>query len=227
MNRVLAVGAVCLSVVLLSTSDAKAGMFDAIKSIAPEGATGISKQDIQLFFDFSKKADDLQQSSVDKLASMLLNKEESEKIERELKAAQAVQDPKEKEAAIAKVHRDKANTVEQAAKSKMGELKMASLDNNQKKLAGAAISNLFLSTLANKSALETAQGVLQKLKSSPAAAVSYATELPRIKDAVVALPGKIEKLFSIANHLVKLAKSNNIAVTIPKSASEKAQEVDI
>ena len=123
-----------------------------------------------------------------------------------------------------KLHADEEASLEQAANGSDAEAKLAKLDDHQKKLAGAAISNLFLSVLVNKSALETAKGIVQKVKASPTAAAGYATELPRINDAVVSLPGKVEKTFTLANQLGKLAKTGKIEYTMPKSASDKPVE---
>jgi hypothetical protein len=204
------------------------GMFDAVKSaVSGGGGGGLKKTDVDTYFKLSKKADGLQQGSIDKLAGMLLNKETVAQIERKNKAAQSIQDPKEREAALNKVMIEKEAAVEQAANSKEANQKLAQLDVHHKKLAGEAICNLFLSALTNKSACDVATGIVQKAKASPTSAVAYATELPKIKDAVVSLPGKIEKTYTLGNQLVTLAKANNVEITIPKSASDKPQEVDI
>jgi hypothetical protein len=199
---------------------------DSIKAVATGGGSGgLSQSDVDAYLNLSKKADDLQQSSIDKLSSILLNKETLAEIERRKKAAQSIMDPKEKEAALANIMVDEEASLRKAADAKDTQQKIAKLDENQKKLAGAATSNLFLSALTNKASLDVATGIVQKAQSNPASAVAYATQLPRIKDAVVSLPGKIDKTYTLTNKLISLNKTNNIEVVMPKSASDKPKDV--
>ena len=220
--------AMVLILIIAVSTTGYAGMFDSIKSAIPgTGGSGLSRGDIDAYFQLSKKADDLHQASIDSLSQMLVNKDAADQIDRKMKAAQATQDPKEKEAAMKQVLTEKEALLEQQLNSKDSEEKLAKLDANQKKLAGAAISNLFLSVLINKSAVDVAKGIVQKAQANPSAAVGYTTELPRIKDAVVVLPGKIEKTYTLGNQLLKLAKTGNIEVTMPQSATDKPVEVTL
>jgi len=195
---------------------------DSIKPAALGGG-GVTKADVDNYFSLSNKADDLQQGSVDSLSKMLLNKDTAAEIERKKKAAEAIQNPQEKQAAMKQIVEDEQAALITMNDDKASQQKLANLDEHQKKLVGAATSNLFLSALLNKSAVDVATGIVQKAQANPASAVGYATELPKIKDAVVALPGKIEKTYTLANQLMKLAKANNIEVAMPKTASDKPQ----
>ncbi len=201
---------------------------DSIKSIVPgAGNGGLTKSDIDAYLNLSKKADDLQQSSIDNLATIMVNKETLAEIERRKKATQSILDPKEKEAAMTRIMVDEEAALKKASDAKDAQEKMGKLDENQKRLAGVATSNLFLSALTNKASLDLATGIVKKAQSNPASAVAYATELPKIKDAVVGLPGKIDKTYTLVNKLISLNKANNIEVVLPKSASDKPQEIPI
>ena len=197
---------------------------DALKPSTSTGG-GVTKTDIDSYFNLSKKADDLQNGSINSLAKMLLNKESSAEIDRKMAAAKAIQDPKEREATMNKISADTQATIVKAANDKVAQQNLKNLSDDQKKQASGAISNLFLSALGNKSAVDVATGIVKKAQASPTSALSYANEMPKIKDGVAALPGKIEKTYTLANQLLKLAKNNKIEVTIPQSASDKPQEV--
>jgi hypothetical protein len=218
----------CMMLTFVFGGLANAGMFDSIKSVVPGGGSGgVTQTDIDAYFKLSNKADDLHQGSIDNLGTMLLNKDAKAEIDRKKNALTSIQDPKEKEAAMNQIKEDQQAEIEKQLNSKDSESKLAKLDDHQKKLAGAAISNLFLSALVNKSAVDVATGIVQKAQANPVSAAGYATQLPKIKDAVVSLPGKIEKTYTLGNHLVKLAKTSNIDITIPKTASDLPQEVPI
>lgn len=223
----IAVVAMCLTM-SVSGSLVYGGMFDSIKSAATGGGSGgVAKTDIDSYFTLSQKADDLQQGSIDALSKILLNKEDVAKIERSMEAAKAITDPKEREAAINKVKEDSQAACEKAANEKESQKKLAALSDDQKKQAGGAISNLFLAVLNNKTAVDVAKNIAQKAQSNPVSVASFSSEMPKIKDGATNLPGKIEKTYTLATQLVKIAKDNKIEVPMPKSASDKAQEVDL
>lgn len=204
------------------------GMFDSIKSAATGGGSGgVAKADVDSYLKLSQTADDLQQGSIDALSKILLNKEEVAKIERSMDAAKAITDPKEREAAINKVKADAQAACEKAANEKESQKKLATLSDDQKKQAGGAISNLFLAVLNNKSAIDVAKSIAQKAQSNPVSVASFSSEMPKIKDGAANLPGKIEKTYTLATQLVKIAKDNKIEVPMPKSASDKPIEVSI
>lgn len=203
--------------------------FDALKAAVPGGggAGSVSKTDIDSFLNLSKKADELQNGAVQALAKMLLNKDDSAAIDRKVAAAKAIQNPQERESALTKVLADTQAEVEKAANDKAAEQKLKNLSSDQKKQAKGAVYNLFLSALGNKSAVDVATGIVKKAQSNPASVLTFAKEMPKIKDGAASLPGKVEKTYTLANKLVKLAQTSKIEVTIPKSASDAAQEIDL
>lgn len=233
MKRLL-IGTMISVTVLIMSGFVYAGIMDSVKgstksvtSAVPGVGGGLSGGDIETVFRLSKSADDLEQRSIECLNKMLLNKESIEKIDREKKAAQGIKNPKEKEAALIKVRRDQAALLEQETNNKQVGAKIAQLDEKQKKNAGAAIYNFFLSGLMNASAVAAGKGVVNNATSNPAAAATYATQIPRIKDLVASLPVKVEKNYTLSNKLMKLFKTSNVAITMPKSASDKPKPIAI
>lgn len=201
---------------------------DSVKSASSGGGSGsLTKADIDSYFALSKKADDLKDGSINALDKILRNQDDVAKTERDLSAANEIKDPKEKEAAVNKVKADQQASIEKAANDKNAQQKLASLSKDQKKQASASISNLFLAALTSKSAVEVAKGVVQKAQASPVSAAGFATEIPKIKDGLSAIPTKIEKMYTLANQLMKVAKGSSVEVTIPKSAADKPQEISL
>lgn len=124
---------------------------DSVKTAALGGGSGgVTKADVTNYFNLSKKADDLQQSSIESLGKMLLNKETKAGIERKKKAAEAIQDPKERQAAMNQVIVDEQAELAKIQDDKASEQKVANLDENQKKLVGSATSNLFLFSVSKQ-----------------------------------------------------------------------------
>lgn len=222
----LTMAAVLATMIVTCSGISFAGMFDALTGSPATGESkGLSKALFDNYFGLSKKADDLQQGSLDKLSKMLLNKDDSEKFDRRNKEINAIKDPKEQESAKAKFLEDSQAAIAKVDESKATETKLKSLSADQKKLVGASISNLLLSALVNKSAVDVATGIVQKSQANPASAISFANDLSKIKEAVATLPGKIEMTTSLGNKLVKLASTNKIEVAIPKTATQEPQDV--
>lgn len=191
------------------------------------GGAGISKADIDSFLTLSTKADSLQNAAIQALGKILLNRDAVDAIDRKVAAAKAVQNPQESESALKQVMADAGAEIEKAANDKDAAGKLKNLSNDQKKQAGSALHNLFLSALTNKAAVNVATGIVKTAQANPMAAASYATQLPKVKDGLASLPGKVDKTYTLGNKLVQLAKANNIEVSMPTSEKAPAQEIDV
>lgn len=222
---------VCLNSVLVT--QVSAGFLDSVKSAVPAvgggspAASGLGKQDFDGMFQLFSEADGLLQNSVNSLVKMVCNKDEAEKLDRNMKAAEEIKDPKEREAAINKVKEEQQAALLKASENQETANKLTQLNGEQKKLAGNSIYNFILAGLKDKSVVEMANGIVSKVQANPTAALSYRDEVARTKDLVSSLPPQASKIAQIGNNLVKLAKTSKVEVVVPKSSSDAAKSVEI
>lgn len=140
------------------------------------------------------------------------------------KAAAAIPDPKEREAAMRRVDADaqaQLAMVDYDAKAKELE---GSVSADQRRQLGAAIYNLFLGILKDKEAVQRGQALTQSLASNPMGMAMQGGKLLRVKDAAGSIGGQMSNLLKIAGGLPKLmsvAKLN----ALPTSSSDQPKDV--
>jgi len=223
----LVVAALCIVV------PAQAGFMDAVKSVAPVGGAAaaaggsLSSQDFESINKLFTEADGLLQNSVNSLVQMVCNKDVAEELSRKMQAAQETKDPKEREAAIKQVREDQAAALLAASENKETAGKLSQLSGEQKKLAADSLYNFVLAGLKDKTVVELANGVVSKVQANPSAAMSYSKEISQTKDIAATLPSQVSKIVQVGDNLVTLAKTSNIEIVVPKTATDPAKEVAI
>jgi hypothetical protein len=204
------------------------GPFDMIKTKGGDKAGGsVSRGDIDNIYRLVTEADGLLLKSLKFASRMLLNKEENDEFESKQKAAESKSDPKEREAEQRQVIADQTRRLQEELEKQETAQKTESLSSEQKVLFGKAIYNVILAGLKDKDAVDQSQKLLQKIQGNPMAATSFLSDIPKIKDIVTTLPAQVVKTVSLGSNLTKLAQKSKIEVTIPKSASEAPEEVDL
>ena len=163
-------------------------------------SSSASAGDVDAFLKTADEADGLIRKSASTLFSAVATKQQIDAQEDVLKAANAVADPKEKEAAIKKASDDQLAQlakVDYAAKSE--EMKK-SMDAKKSKQIGASIYNFTLGMLKDKEVMDKGQGVIASISSNPMAA----GKLVKAKDVVSSVTGQMGSISTIAVGIQKL-----------------------
>lgn len=187
----------------------------------------LSGQDFEAINTLFSEADGLLQNSVSNLVEMVCNKDVAAELNRKMQSAQEIKDPKEREAAISQVKEDQTAALLAASENQETVGKLSQLNDDQKKLAGASLHNFLLAGLKDKTVVDMANVVVSKVEGNPKSAISYTKEIARTKDIVTTLPSQVSKIAQIGDNMIKLAKTGQIEVVVPKTSTDPAKEVAI
>jgi hypothetical protein len=158
---------------------------------------------------------------------MVCNKDVAAELKRQMQAAQEIKDPKEREAAISKVKENQKAELLAASENQETVGKLSQLSGEQKKLASASLYNFALAGLKDKTVIELANGVISKVQANPSAAMSYSKDISRTKDIATTLPSQVTKIVQISDNMIKLARTGQIEIVVPKTSTDPAKEVDL
>jgi hypothetical protein len=181
---------------------------------------GNVEQQIDDFLKTADQAHGLTTKSEEILAGALLTKDETDKLKADMEAAQAVADPKEKEAAVSKVEADR-----QAALAKVDYPKKAKemeKANDKKKQAqvGASIYNFILGLLKDKELVDKGSSLASSALSNP----TLITKLGKVKDVIGSISGQMDNMTKIAGGLQKLASVAKVG-NLPTKTTDTPKEI--
>lgn len=179
-------------------------------------APASSAADVDGFLKTADEADGLVRKSAATLFLAVATKQQMDEQEDVLKAANAVADPKEKEAALKKASDDQlAQLAKVDYAAKAGEMKK-SMDAEKSKKIGASIYNFTLGMLKDKEVMDKGQGIISSISGNPMAA----TKLVKAKDAVSSVTGQIGSITTIAAGIQKLMTVAKLDA-LPSKASDQ------
>ncbi|MBL0276418.1 MAG: hypothetical protein IPQ24_10050 [Anaeromyxobacter sp.] len=207
----------CVLAAVLFASPALAGFgMPSMPSVGGGGATGA---DVDKFMTSSADANLLVQNAAGQLAKAVVAKDKLDKITELFKAAQAIQDPKEKEAAL---NNARATLTAEAAAvdyEKLAKGEASQWDEAKKKSVKDSLMNLGLGLLKDTEVLASGKKLVSGVPSP-----DVASRLPLVKDTLAALGGQVDglgKLLGGAKSLMTVVKLDKL----PGSSSEPAAPV--
>lgn len=181
---------------------------------------GKASGDVDGFIKTAEEADGLIRTSSDTLFKAVATKEQIVAHEDTMKAANAIADAKEQEAAIKKAKADQQAVLAKVDyKAKAEEMK-AGMDEKQKAQVSVAIYNFMLGMLKDKEVLERGQGIIASISSNPMAI----TKLIKAKDVIASLSSQMGNITNVASGIQKLVTVVKLD-DMPKSASDKSKAV--
>lgn len=193
---------------------------------ATPAANAAAVPSIDQFLVTTEQARELTRRASVLLLKAVANHEDWVKIDEEQKAADAVTDPKEREAALSKVQAD-ANaqlaSVDFDAKAKEME---GHISEEQRKELAAAVFNLALGILKDKDVVLQGTAITESTVKNPILLATQGPKLIKVKDAVGAIGGQMGNLGKIAVGLPKLMSAAKIQA-LPTSSADKPQAVDL
>jgi len=176
--------------------------------------------DIDGFLSSASTAEHLVGQSALHIDLALTSGEQAQKLRDEQAAAAAIQDPKEKAAAVSKLDADAAATANALDYDAASKSLAAEKDANKSKEVGAAIYNLALGLLKDKDALDQGQAVVRAVTSNPMNAMRMGSKLGQAKNAVSSLTTQVGYTPKILGGLQKLSSVAKID-HLPTSSAEK------
>lgn len=216
--------AIIALMVLACASPASAGFFDIVKGVA--GSFGVAR-DVDALFVYVDTADVTFKKSIDYLFSVLATEDEKVRIEMELKAANEIQDPKEKESKIQAIAVEKEALVKKAVNRADCKNRCRALDKRQKALYANAAYNVLLAGVYDYYAVQQGKTISKKCTSSPASCAGIALKLKRVADIVMTLPKQITNIVDFGSTLSQIGSAANIEIQKPTSEKEKPREVEV
>lgn len=180
-----------------------------------KSATSSNASDVDAFLKTAEEADALIRKSSDILFQAVATKQQLDAHADVVKAANAMTDPKEREAALKKASDDQQALlakVDYAAKSE--EMKK-SMDAKKSAQVSASIYNFMLGMLKNKETLDRGQGIIASISNNPMAI----SKLGKAKDVVSSVSSQMGNLSSIASGIQKLSSVVKLDA-LPTKASD-------
>jgi hypothetical protein len=227
MNRHLTCAAAAALILLAGASSASAqfGGLKGLKAMAlPNGGGGGG--DIDAFLVSTQRGEDLTRVSSLALLEAVSSHEEAQKLRDTMQAAQALPDPKEREAALRQVTSDaaaKLAAVDFETKSKDLE-RTASAE--QRKQVGVSVYNLALAILIDHQAVEQAHGITQSAASNPIGMATQGAKLLKVKDAAASIGGQMTNLAKISTGLPKLMSVAKLTALPTSTADQPKSAAD-
>lgn len=220
---------VCLAVActaLAAQSTPALAQFGGLKmpGLGGGGGGGGGGGDIDGFLIGTQQADELVRNSAFAVLEAVSSHETVVELREKAKAAAAIPDPKEKEAAMRRVSDDAAAqlaAVNYDAKAKELE---GTASAEQRRQLGTAVYNLFLGILKDKDVVQRAQAITQSAASNPVGMAMQGGKLLRVKDAGAAIGGQMGNLGKVAAGLPKLMSVAKLDA-LPTSSSDKPKAV--
>jgi len=185
-----------------------------------KSAASSNAGDVDAFLKTAEEADGLVRKSSDTLFQAVATKQQLDAHADVVKAANAVTDPKEKEAALKKASDDQQAQlakVDYAAKS--DEMKK-SMDAKKSAQVSASIYNFTLGMLKNKETMEKGQGIIASISGNPMAI----SKLGKAKDVVSSVSSQMGNISTIASGIQKLSAVVKLDA-LPTKASDAPRPV--
>jgi len=183
-------------------------------------SSNVSAGDIDAFIKTAQDADAMIASSTDYIFRALADQEAIAKLDAERAAANAIADPKEKQAALDKIKDDEATAAQKALVSDDVQQKLSRMSKKQLTEFGNAAFTFMLGVLKDKQLADGSRALVAGVAANP----MLAPRLGALKDAVSSVSSQAVNTAKIGDGLVKLAGAGKI-ITLPKSASEAPKEV--
>ena len=210
-----------LSLALAATISSQAlAQFPGVPGIPAMNGAASAPADIDGFLSSASTAEHLVGQSALHIDLALASGDQAQKLRDEQAAAAAIQDPKEKAAAVSKLEADAAATANALDYDAASKTLAAEKDANKSKEVGAAIYNLALGLLKDKDALDQGQAVVRAATSNPMNAMRMGAKLGQAKNAVSSLTAQVGYTPKIIGGLQKLSSVAKID-HLPTSSSEK------
>ncbi len=216
-NKIVLVSSLVLA--LSASYNASAfGLGGLMGGSSDSAKSGDISKDVETFLKTADDAHALTSKSVEVLGEALLTKEEIQKNSESLAAANKIQDPKEREAAIAKHEADvSADLAKVNYEAKSKELAKS---NDKKKTSqiGASMYNFVLGLLKDQELAGQGSGLISSVSSNP----MMAGKALKVKDVMASISGQLGNMGKIASGLQKL---NSVIKTTPLPTSSAAAPV--
>jgi hypothetical protein len=171
------------------------------------------------FIKQAQDADKLMKASRDYLFKGLASKDEVERIDRLQKAAEATTDPKEKDAKIAELGKEKDAVLKQVNFSQKAEQLKASKNSEQNKQIGNASFNFLLALLRDKELAGQSSSVISSATSNPA----MMAKVPALKDVAASLTSQVGTASDLASKLPTLFSAVELKAAPTKASDAPMQ----
>jgi hypothetical protein len=210
--------AVVASLALATPALAQFGL-PSTPSVPSASGGGATVADVDRFMGSAASADKLVSTASTHLLKAVGSKEQVDKYNAQVKAANAIADPKEKEAKLQKAEDDKNATLASIDYAKAKESMAKKADAKQKEAVNASVWNLALGGL--KDADLVVEG---KKMASGTPDPTIATRILGVKDTVTRLTSQGETLTKIVGS-AKVLMSGAGPEALPTKASDAAKEI--
>lgn len=164
-------------------------------------------------------AEKLMNNSVTLLTRTLVSKESSARLAAQLKAANEVTDPAERQAKKTAVQRSEIAELNEAFSNASIDSEIKKMDSKQRDELGSAAFNFMLALLQDKALLEQSKGLMSTMASNPASLVKVGS----IKEAVSSLSNQMTAASAIAGKMPAIFTA--VGVKAPVSKDEKPKAV--
>lgn len=144
---------------------------------------------------------------------------DAEKAKRD--AANNIADPKERDAALAKIDADEATLVQKAFDSDAAQAKIAAMNKHQLNQFGNAAFTFMIGVLKDKQLASDSTALVSGVAANP----MLLPRLASLKDVVSSVSSQAGNSAKIADGLIKLATSGKIS-KLPTSASDTPKQMD-
>lgn len=182
---------------------------------------------VDVVFNYVQGAEAMLRGAVDFLFSVLASEEDKVRIQMELKAANELQDPKEKEAKIQQIEKEKEALVMKEANNKEAVDKVKALDKKQKGLYANATYNVALAVLYDVYAFQHGSAIVKGCSSSPFSCIGMVFKIGKLTGIVTTLPNQIKSVGEFSTTLSQIGQAAKIEVKKPTSETEKPKEVEV
>lgn len=177
--------------------------------------TTASAGDPDAFIKSALGAEKLMNNSVTLLVRSLASKTESAAIESQMKAANAITDPAEKEAKLTEVKKSQEAVINANSSKEKLKAEVAKMDGKQKEDLGSAAFNFMLALLQDKDLISQASGLISSLAANP----MNLTKLGGVKDVASSLSNQVSSASQIASKMPDIFSA--VGVKAPASKDEK------
>lgn len=172
--------------------------------------------DVDGFLRTADEADELVRKSSDALFKAVATKAEIDAQEDKIKAANAIQDPKEREAALKQASDDQQAQLAKADFAAANAAISKEKDAKKKAHTSAAAYNFTLGMLKDREVLEIGQSLISSMSGNPMALL----KLGRVKDVVSSLSGQMSNISTIAAGVQKMSSVVSVSA-LPTKSSDK------
>lgn len=175
--------------------------------------------DPDAFVSSALAAEKLMNNSVTLLARSLASKESSAALAAQLKAANEITDPAERQAKKTEVQKSEIAQLNEAFSKTSIDAEVKKMDSKQQGDLGSAAFNFMLALLQDKALLEQSKGLISTMSTNPA----NLTKVGSIKNAVSSLSNQVTAASAIAGKMSSIFSA--VGVKAPVSKDEKPKDV--